>query len=254
MLKMDIPKIKPDGLTKTLQEQLNKKQKHIFDEMKQLQKERKDQTSKLQIKKKHTYVDKKAKSSTISPEKQMKETSPSKKAEILDETDQSFYSQQKNKLPQAPKNRSVSLAQMVENSDKNERAKIFQDSKRDRDNILSLQCIPKIRNKLQSLKQKDRFQQSALEEAEKLTHRRTSKTLKETHFKTLDNRPMSIADSEIQKINDTSILIQEASRISLQPLQVNTRNIIGMNSVINSMRAAKKEISPIKSTETVQHI
>ena len=88
MFKMDIPLIKPEGLTRNLQEQLNKKDKQSIEETKQYQRDKKESAKNLQIKKKFTYVDKKAKSITQSPEKIHKEPSPNKKqADILEDSD-----------------------------------------------------------------------------------------------------------------------------------------------------------------------
>tara|TARA_B110000285_G_C14754532_1_gene436729 strand:+ start:121 stop:363 length:243 start_codon:yes stop_codon:yes gene_type:complete len=64
-------------------------------------------------------------------------------------------SKTKGYIAPVPKQRSISLVQEVE---KMKQYTKFDNSKDDKSNILEYKNIPKLRNKLESLKHKDRFQ------------------------------------------------------------------------------------------------
>lgn len=102
-------------------------------------------------------------------------------------------------LPVPPKQRSVSLAQMVEESNNMPGLNKFDDSKLDRQNILQLKSNPTIRNKLNSLKVKDRFQKSPESALDQVKKQFKSRNL---NARTTDQRAFSIADSEIQHASD----------------------------------------------------
>ena len=140
-----------------------------------------------------------------------------------------------------PKQRTVTLSQMVKNSKFHVSPnQIFEGSKNDRQNILALQNIPKLRNicntltvkdpaikistspsqymqqKSVTVKSKQRYQVRMKERKHSEAPPRPDEKSRNMRGLTFKARPMSIADSEIQKINDFdgALLIKNNSQDS----------------------------------------
>ena len=109
---------------------------------------------------------------------------------------------------------SVSLVRMAVESEQ------FKDSKIDKQNLLTLQSLPAIRNKLASIYKQDRFKETP-EDAElnmimgKVNTKFKSRNKSVFNYNTDLQRPFSIADSEIQRQSEFGHMLHIPSKISL---------------------------------------